>query len=118
VFWQERWEPAPWWRSREPSVTYFAFGGGSGGWLTFADEALLDEAPEHVAAVVAVRGLVEGLLAEAVPVRGGRLFGRARHRRHVSEPPFTPDFHRELALGTGILQVYVISKPYANILRP
>jgi hypothetical protein len=99
-------------------VTYFAFGGGSGGWLTFADEALLDEAPEHVAAVVAVRGLVEGLLAEAVPVRGGRLFGRARHRRHVSEPPFTPDFHRELALGTGILQVYVISKPYANILRP
>lgn len=52
----------------------------------FADEALLDEAPEHVAAVVAVRGLVKGLLLEAMAVRHDarrRLVGgRARHDAH------------------------------------
>lgn len=54
--------------------------------------------------MVAVRRLVEGLLAETVPVCGGRLFGRTRHRRHDSaDPPFTPDFHRELTLGTRII---------------
>lgn len=71
---------------------------------TFADEALLDKAPEHVAAVVAIRGLVKGFLAEAVAVQDGRLLRRARlHRRHYfSVPPFTPDFYRELALATRI----------------
>jgi len=53
-------------------------------WLTFANEALLYEAPEHVAAVVAVRGLVKGLLQEGMAERRDaarrRLVdGRARH---------------------------------------
>lgn len=58
--------------------------------VTFADEALLNEAPQHIAAVVAVGGLVEGLLAEAMamPVVGGRLLllaggGGGGHRRHL-----------------------------------
>lgn len=33
----------------------------------FADVSLLEESPEHVGAVVAICGLVEGLLGEAVP---------------------------------------------------
>lgn len=54
--------------------------------------------------MVAIRRLVEGLLAESVAVCGGRLFGRTRHRRHDStNPPFTPDFHRELTLVTRII---------------
>lgn len=56
--------------------------------LTFADEALLDEAPEHVAAVVAVRGLVKGLLLEAMAMghdaRRRLVGGRARHDAHHS----------------------------------
>ena len=44
---------------------------------TFADVALLDQAPEHVGAMVAVSGLVKGLLGEAVPVTR-----RALRRRH------------------------------------
>jgi len=38
--------------------------------FTFADVPLLYEPPEHVAAVVAVGGLVKRFLAEAVPVDG------------------------------------------------
>lgn len=53
--------------------------------LTFADESLSDESPEHVGAVVAVGGLVERLFAEEVALldhlRGTlrrRTGGRAR----------------------------------------
>lgn len=56
----------------------------------FADITLLDKPPQHIGAVVAIRGLVEGFLAEGVPVVG---WGR----RHIPRPtagPFTPDFHR------------------------
>lgn len=60
--------------SFEASVVYYEV-------ANFADEALLDEAPEHIAAVVTVGGLVEGLLAEAVAVRGKEFHGddRSRH---------------------------------------
>lgn len=53
--------------------------------ITFAYEALLDEAPKHVTAVVAISGFVEGLFAEAVAVRERRL-GLTCHRRHISYP--------------------------------
>lgn len=71
--------------------------------LTFADVALLDKPPEHVRAVVAIRRLVEGFLAEGVPVIG---VGWRRGWRHVPRPtagPLTPDFHRVRPITTGIL---------------
>lgn len=53
--------------------------------------------------MVTISRLVVVSFAEIVPVCGGRMFGRTRHRRHDSDPPFTPDFHRELTLGTRII---------------
>lgn len=76
---------------------------------TFADEALLDEAPEHVAAMMTVGGLVEGLLAEAVSVRGKEFHGddRSRHSETVeSRQSSVP----RLATGAHFtLQLYVTS---------
>lgn len=65
----------------------------------FADVPLLYEAPQHVGAAMAVRRLVERLLAEAVPMAGWSL---SRDRRHVprsTAAPLTPDFHREATQG-------------------
>lgn len=70
--------------------------------LTFAYEALLNEAPEHVAAMMTVRRFVEGFLAERMAVGSGRLSGH-RHRRHCFYPPFKPDFHRETKQCTRII---------------
>lgn len=89
--------------------------------VTFADEPLLDESPEHVAAVVAVGGLVEGLLAEAVAV-SDRDVGRRGDRRHdpraaLARSRSRQDLHRGAA--SHILQHdYVISEPYASIVMP
>lgn len=66
----------------------------------FADVPLLNEAPEHVRAAVAVRWLVKRLLIETMPMAGWSL-GRDR-RRHVprsTAAPLTPDFHREATQG-------------------
>lgn len=65
----------------------------------FADVPLLNEAPEHVRTVVAVRRLVKRLLTETVPMDGSS-FGR--DRRHVplsTAATLTPDFHREATQG-------------------
>lgn len=70
--------------------------------LTFAYEALLNKAPEHVAAVMTVSWLVKGFLAERMAVGSGRLT-RHRHRRHCFYPPFTPDFHRKIKQCTRII---------------
>lgn len=78
--------------------------------LTFADVSLLDEAPKHVCAMMAVGRLVEGLLGECVAV--GRGFGRC-HR--PADAPLTPVSHRETTHEI-ILHIYVISKSNANII--
>lgn len=59
-------------------------------WPTFAAEALLYGAPERFAAVMAVGEFVERFLQEAVTMQGGRLIGRADHRRHVAHARFLP----------------------------
>lgn len=74
--------------------------------------------------MVAVGGLVKGLLAETVAVSGGRV-GGSRSRRHDS------DLHRTVrsrqiftaassrwASREPLHHVYVISEPYANMLGP
>lgn len=49
----------------------------------FTDEALTDDAPEHVRTVVTVGGLVECLLAEVVPVAKAVIRVRRRVRRRT-----------------------------------
>lgn len=79
-------------------------GCGIGTGHTFADKALLDKAPQHVATMMTIRRFVEGLLAETVAVLYGlrRLFcgcrARHLHRRHYvvsQQPPYKPDFFTE-----------------------
>lgn len=64
---------------------------------TFADKSLSDESPEHIGAVVAIGGLVEGLLAEKVPLLdhfGGPLRCGARRTSpsgHIGGPSAGPN---------------------------
>lgn len=65
----------------------------------FADVPLLNEAPEHVRAAMAVRRFVKRFLTEAVPMAGWSLGRDRRHIPRSTAEPFTPDFHREATQG-------------------
>lgn len=59
----------------------------------FADVPLLYEAPEHVRTAMAVRRLVECLLAKSMPMANWSLGRDRRHIPRSTAVPFTPDFH-------------------------
>lgn len=91
-------------------------------WFTFANEALLDEAPKHVAAMVTVRRLVERLLAEAVAVYDGPRLGRScsarRHdrRARTAEPNarFSPDHGAQHVHFTHLCDVGAVAEHFVG----